>query len=131
MRPPAMDTLEKPTPRPAAFQASGGAGAFHSVSSPLSGDSASRLGPRQPGQSVGGAAKSPAGSAQRVMVASGRYNQMDMARLLRGPLEGSSAHSATGRRRARSEKLLAHAWTQRFTATGVDGSPDPGVNAAF
>src|SRR6266571_8381958 len=131
MRPPAMDTLENPTPSPAAFQASGGPEGFHSLSSPLSGDRASRFGPRQPGQSVGGAAKSPVESANRLKVASGRYNQMDMARLLRGPLEGSSAHSATGRRRARSEKLLADAWTQRFTATGVDGSPDPGLNAAF
>src|SRR5438445_215674 len=131
MRSPAMDTLEKPTPRPAAFQARGGPGAFHSVSSPLSGDSASRLEPRQPGQSVGGAANRPAGSARTVRVASGRYNQMDMARLLCGPLEGSSGHSATGRGRARSEKLVAGGRTQRFTGPGVDGPPVPGLNATF
>src|SRR5205809_4370382 len=109
MRLPATDTLENPTPRPAAFQARGGPEGFHSLSSPLSGESASRFGPRQPGQSVGGAAKSPVESAKRLKVASGRYNQMDMARLLRGPLEGSSAHSASGRGQAKREKLVAGA----------------------
>src|SRR5436189_3359298 len=130
MRLPATDTLENPTPRPAAFQASGGPEGFHSVSSPLSGESASRFGPRQPGQSVGGAAKSPVESARRVKVASGRYNQMDMARLLRGPLKARRpAHSATGRGRGKGERFDAVGRTQRFTAPGVDGPPDPGLNA--
>src|SRR5438046_8886535 len=52
IREPAMDTLEKPSPIPVAFQASGGPPEGHSAKSPVSGDMPSRCGPRHCGQSA-------------------------------------------------------------------------------
>src|SRR6266850_1602873 len=74
-----MATLEKPTPTPVAFQASGGPEAVHAGRRPWSGERPSRLGPRQPGQSAGGAARRPAGSARpRTNAARGRRIAKDM-----------------------------------------------------
>jgi hypothetical protein len=58
-RPFETDTLEKPVPRPDAFQASAGPVAGHARSRPVSLETPSRLGPRHPGQptDAGGAAR--------------------------------------------------------------------------
>src|SRR4029434_10369773 len=70
MRPPATDRLEKPPPRPVVSQASGGPGAFHSESRPVSDETASRLGPRHPGHSA--AAARARGWLARASIPAGR-----------------------------------------------------------
>src|SRR5258708_4094125 len=71
---------------PVVFQASGGPEAVHAGRRPWSGERPSRLGPRQPGQSAGGAAKRPPGSARpRANAARGRRIAKDMGET---PFEG-------------------------------------------
>src|SRR6266404_4170782 len=55
MRPSATETVEKPLPRPVPFQTREGPSAGHSLSSPVSADMPSRLGPRHWDQSPGAA----------------------------------------------------------------------------
>src|SRR5436305_6041638 len=52
MCPPAITTVEKPSPKPVAFQANGGPSLGQSFNKPVSVQRSSRLGPRQVGQSA-------------------------------------------------------------------------------
>src|SRR5688500_20393828 len=84
-RPFATDTLEKPLPRPEAFQASVGPEAGHARSSPVSVETPSRLGPRHWGQPT------VAGDAARV-----------------SPATAAAARAGTGRDMFTSERGIVH-----------------------
>src|SRR5215207_4321338 len=104
MRPPEMARLEKPTPRPLAFQASGGPDSGHFVSSPDSWATSSRLGPRHwghSGEAAGAAAARAADIARmRARAAAGRGESLNIPDLLSNPrrvgLHRTGSPSRTG-----------------------------------
>src|SRR5215210_2908128 len=111
-----MARLEKPTPRPLAFQASGGPDSGHFVSSPDSWVTSSRLGPRHWGHSGEAAARAVDVARMRTRAAAGRGESLNIPDLLptrrvgtpsyQEPVSSRRKFSVTARDEPRRESAL-------------------------